>query len=366
MAVLFYKDTATAQGRALGERGLPGAKVQVLEKGRKLVLRFRQTPSSSLGSVIRDAGIDQSHLKYFSYGFRNYENVEYFPTDRIVFELKEGSKLSEVRALASDGVMFESKEYFRYAIAQNQGVDLIDLANRMYESNLVEYAHPDFMVKKRRLGDPLYDEQYYLNSTSGNLGTSDVDIDAPEAWNLTKGSSSVKVAVIDDGVESHEDLKDANGNSRVLTGHTPETGGNGRPVCGRCDVNGDGVAETIGHGMAVSGIIAATHNDTGVRGVAPKVKIVPVNIFTTGDDSPSDVAAGINWAWDEGGADILSNSWGYPPSADFDVIKTAIQDARTQGRSGKGYSRQATSPMAAKSWTRLFRQMSTASWVSEP
>lgn len=290
--------------------------------------------------MLRDAQVDRSNLKWFSYGFRNQADVEYLPTNRIVFELKEGRPLSEVRALVPDGVRFESAKYFRYVVAQSPGVDLLALANRIYESGLVEYAHPDFMVEKRRTADPLYSEQYYLNNTSSNLGTADVDIDAPEAWNLTKGSSQIRVAVIDDGVEAHEDLEDASGNSRVLNGYTPQTGGNGRPTWDQRP-DGRGGTETAGHGVASAGIVAASHNSVGVRGVAPNVKVVPINIFNGGvgnRETPSDIAAGINWAWDEGNADVLSNSWGYPGGrpTNFDVIVDAIQDARTQGRNGRG------------------------------
>ena len=38
-----------------------------------------------------------------------------------------------------------------------------------------------------------------------------------------KGSSNITVAVIDDGVEGHEDLRN------VLSGYTPRTNGNGSP-----------------------------------------------------------------------------------------------------------------------------------------
>ena len=290
--------------------------------------------------MLRDAQVDRSNLKWFSYGFRNQADIEYLPTNRIVFELQEGRPLSEVHALVPDGVRFESAKYFRYVVAQSPGVDLLALANRIYESGLVEYAHPDFMVEKRRTADPLYSEQYYLNNTISNLGTADVDIDAPEAWNLTTGSSQIRVAVIDDGVEAHEDLENASGDSRVISGYTPQTGGDGRPTWDQRP-DGRGGTETAGHGVASAGIVAASHNSVGVRGVAPNVKIVPINIFNGGVgniETPSEIAAGINWAWDEGNADVLSNSWGYPGGrpTNFDVIVDAIQDARTQGRNGRG------------------------------
>ena len=40
----------------------------------------------------------------------------------------------------------------------------------------------------------------------GYTGTNDADANVLEAWGITLGSSSITVAVIDDGVESHEDL----------------------------------------------------------------------------------------------------------------------------------------------------------------
>jgi len=158
---------------------------------------------------------------------------------------------------------------------------------------------------------------------SGVTGVNDMDCNALEAWDITTGSEDIIVAVIDDGLEAHEDLVDDNGVSRIIGGYTPSINGNGTP-------NSSGA-----HGVACAGSIAASHNNIGVMGVAPKVKLLSVNIFYGGESS-EDIANGITWA-KENGADVLSNSWGSSScAANFPNISFALADANENGRNGKG------------------------------
>lgn len=199
---------------------------------------------------------------------------------------------------------------------------LLELANRIYESGLVEYCHPNFIMEIEKFQDDLfYPDQYYLNNTGQFGGTPGIDINAPQAWAITTGLTDVRVAVLDDGVENHDDL-----NGRVVQGFSPMNAtGFGAPVTGS------------DHGQACAGIVGATQNNTeGISGVAPCVDIVPINIFI-GNESSADLAEAIDWAWDEGDSDVLSNSWGYTAQGTYhDNIAKAIGRARTQGRSGKG------------------------------
>lgn len=198
----------------------------------------------------------------------------------------------------------------------------MDIANELYESDQVVFSHPNFIAETSLLqNDPLYPDQYYLNNTGQFGGTAGIDINAPEAWALSVGLSNVRVAVLDDGVEDHEDLA-----GRVVQGFTPlDPNGFGTPV------------DQSWHGQAVAGIIGATsNNNIGIAGIAQCTEIIPINIFT-GNEEVNDIADGINWAWDDGQADVLSNSWSFDdPNAQFDVIDNAIEMARTEGRGGDG------------------------------
>jgi hypothetical protein len=47
-----------------------------------------------------------------------------------------------------------------------------------------------------------------LNNTGQSGGISGYDINTELAWDITTGSEEIIVAVIDDGVEEHEDFED--------------------------------------------------------------------------------------------------------------------------------------------------------------
>jgi len=148
--------------------------------------------------------------------------------------------------------------------------------------------------------DPLFSNQWALNNT-GSSGNNDADIDAPEGWDINKGSSSIIIAVLDEGVDiSHADLQ-----SKIVTPYDATDGDNNQTPN-----NWDG------HGTACAGIAAAvTDNSSGVSGVAQLCKIMPVRIaFSNYNNGPwitsnAIIEDAIRTAVDRG-ADVLSNSWG--------------------------------------------------------
>ena len=101
------------------------------------------------------------------------------------------------------------------------GLDALAMANFYQESGQVVYAEPNFSNLIQPLqapqpfftpNDPNFGNQWAMNNTGQTVngvaaGTNDADIDAVEAWNITTGSSSILIAIIDTAFDStHEDL----------------------------------------------------------------------------------------------------------------------------------------------------------------
>nr|WP_281719717.1 S8 family serine peptidase [Nitrosomonas nitrosa] len=157
--------------------------------------------------------------------------------------------------------------------------------------------------------DPLYSKQWSLSITGADI-----------AWQHTKGSEKVTIAILDEGVDtSHPDLAqkivspyDATDNDN---NQDPEKGDN--------------------HGTACAGIAAAaTDNKTGISGASWYAKIMPVRIATGAQEggwitSNEIIARGIRKAV-ERKASILSNSWGGGTASN--LINSAIDDAIKQRR----------------------------------
>ncbi|MEI9918462.1 MAG: S8 family serine peptidase [Bacteroidota bacterium] len=250
-------------------------------------------------------------------------------TDEISIKLKSRSSITYLEN--KYGIKFAREtSYGSYIFKTTDWSKTLDIANKIYENETaaVTWSHPNFLFKLQFHSDPLYTNQYYLNNTGQLGGTAGIDINAPEAWNSTKGCG-VRVAVIDQGVDAHEEF-----GARLLPGKT--VGSNdtqGAPISGGTEGN------SKNHGVACAGIIAAAHdNSLGIKGIAPNSYIVPVNISpdnnSQGFSSPEIIATAMEWAWNQGQAAVLSCSWGGGmPNQD---ISLAIEHARTSGRGGKG------------------------------
>lgn len=274
-------------------------------------------------------GITTSHLKAYSYVFLSEQQLKISPTNELLFRLKPERSMRDLDGIINSyQAEFVENIHGVYVYSLPKIDDVFLMANALHQTGNVSWVEPD-MYFNYGLTDPLYPEQFYLHNIGqtikGETGTLDIDIDADKVWAIATGVG-IKVAVLDDGVEAHEDLQRADGSSKVLSGFTPN-----------CIIDCDGRPLPDGyHGQPCAGIIAATHNNIGIKGIAPDCEIIPIRVFKKGGVGKSNksFAKAIGVAWSDLGADIMSCSFGDHMFSN--IMKDAFDIARSQGRNGKG------------------------------
>jgi subtilisin family serine protease len=179
----------------------------------------------------------------------------------------------------------------------------------------VEYAEPNFKVYPTAYRDePYFDQLWGLHNTGQNGGIPDVDINGPEASDITRGDPNLVAAVIDNGVDfTHPDLAD-----RAWTnpGEVPnnrvddDTNGYIDDVNGWDFYHNDATVHDLDrHGTHVAGTIAASVNGEGVVGVAPNVEVMALKFLGPRGGTISNAIKAIEYAKSED-AKISNNSWG--------------------------------------------------------
>lgn len=212
-----------------------------------------------------------------------------------------------------------------------------DPCAELMKAQIVKFCEPDYIVQASvTSNDPQYSQQWGLNQST------DVDIDAPQAWEITHGTSSsdVVVAVIDTGIAyNHPDLA-ANiwNNPNEIPNNGIDDDGNGYidDIHGVNTISGFGnPLDDNGHGTHVSGIIGAVGNNSlGVVGVNWNVKILGAKFLDSdGSGSLSDGIEAIDYIIDlkNTGVNVrvINASWG--SGANSQNLRAAIARARDAG-----------------------------------
>ena len=209
------------------------------------------------------------------------------------------------------------------------GFDPAEAARELRASGLVRAAVPDVKIRLHVLpNDPDLPSQWYVNDSGG------AGVGLPAAWDVEKGSPSVRIGIMDTGVDpGHPDLA-----SKIWT-NPGEVAGNGIDDDGNGYIDdvhgwdfgdGDNDAEPeaapdsaasgvdVGfHGTFVAGIAAAaTDNAEGIAGAAWNCSIVPLKV--------ADAAGDITLA-------AMTEAFGYATAMHLEVLNVSLGAAGDPG-----------------------------------
>ena len=269
-----------------------------------------------------------------------------FVTNRLIVQFKPTTTAEQIQTLnAQQGVCiveplgYGENGYVLELLEGRTPRSVVEVANLYYESGLTEFAHPDFIrnrewrnrptsvmqgatiaetrkeaIAEKGAGDRAanyLDQQWHLTTAR-----------VTDAWSITKGSPSITVAILDDGV----DITHTEFSSKVIKQFNFETN----------TTNANPQNASDNHGTACAGVAVAA----GVKafGVAPGCNLMAVktpNLLGVADE-----ARMFQWAADNG-ADVISCSWGPEDGTGAmdplpDNVRLAIHYCVTQGRSGRG------------------------------
>lgn len=337
-AFVFDHDTYAA-GVAMFREALPDAEIW-------------ETPDHHLVTVI---GVDHAWLTWaFEHpdvrevipGFRDVEGRAAVHHGQFIVRIAPEAGLSPVKFLEDAGFTYVAPalaDAHGYLVRFNGSLDDAFAAVTLLDHHKdVLSAEPDLIRFYRAMDlgpDPLFAQQWHLESTGQSGALLSASVRAVEAWRLEVGDPEILIAINDDGVDfEHEDLVTHMADPVLLNG-TLESA-----LQNNC----------CSHGTAVAGVAAATGgNGIGVRGVCPSCGIIPMFAQIVGFGANDSTVAGSFRAATDAGASVINNSWGMSTGSPIHTggsmfgggggqagmpgsVQSALTYADEEGRDGKG------------------------------
>lgn len=208
------------------------------------------------------------------------------------------------------------------------------------QSPTVESFSPDRSLHIEAIpNDSSFTSLWGLHNTGQSGGVIDADIDAPEAWDITTGSSSIVVAVIDTGIDyNHPDLLDNIWTNPWEVANGVDDDGNGfiDDLHGWDFYNNDNnPLDDNNHGTHCAGTIGGVgNNNLGVAGVNWDVSLMAMKFLgASGNGSDSGAISSLNYVamMRERGVDVRATSNSYGGGGFNSSFRDAITANRDAG-----------------------------------
>lgn len=280
-------------------------------------------------SAVRSAGFQA--VAHHAYRPKDSQGTVYYLTNKIIVRFKPEAQAADIDALLDRHALKLLKSYehrpntYLVQVTNTSGENPLKVSNRLADDPLVESAEPNLInrfLPAWRPTDSHFQRQWHLEATDGPQLLALASVRAPAAWDVTRGSRSVVVAVMDDGFDL--DHPDFQGIGKIVQPRD-YSDDDGSPLPGSDDY----------HGTPCAGVAIAESNGNGVVGLAPDCAFMPVRFpLNVEDNALIEIFSEVGRY-----ARVISCSWGPPPvdaGLAQDVRDCLSQLAATGGPDGRG------------------------------
>lgn len=252
---------------------------------------------------------------------KNYskKNKKYKGTDFLDVEIE---KIEDLTQCTDYGDLTDDKS-FRQILCltlKNKGKEnVVNAIKKLEKLPMVQCVEPNYILK---MDSSVFDVsssniQPMASSNDAYYQYSHVSIKSSDAWNFTTGISSIKVGVVDTGINvDHEDLYE-NMDVSLCRNFTDDGLGN--------------VSYIDSHGTHVAGIVGAVgNNEKGISGICWDVTLISLRIFKKDPNDSTKVITTFKWIADainyakNNGIPIINCSFSGP--GDDSTVKNAINN----------------------------------------
>ncbi|MDJ0779777.1 MAG: S8 family serine peptidase [Gammaproteobacteria bacterium] len=376
---LVSRENVTEKDIVDSSAGLKPESIDLIEQGIQIVIFDQALSRKTLHALSRVlSGLDKVRMAGLVL-FQENSNTPILLNDMLIVGFKKDLDRSSVEAFArANGIEIVTSDklvprQWLFRLDDFSDRDVLDVIQDILIKNraIVEFAIPNYAISivshQSWSSDPLlFSQQWHHHNYGQGGGTFDADADTDDAWSLTPGDSDVVIAVMDKGfdiehpalapnlwVNEGEQGSDSSGANKATNncdddqnGYDDDLHGFNFSECfflGECPTNNTagtancpdttndfGSISDSRHGTAVAGVaVARPVNGNGVSGSCPQCSLMLIQVSSFA----------LQWSLGEAigyagkmGADILNNSWGYPPEADVpDNVVNAVNTVVNHG-----------------------------------
>ncbi|MDX2303832.1 MAG: S8 family serine peptidase [Microscillaceae bacterium] len=236
-----------------------------------------------------------------------------FDADNFIFNYKKADKIGEKT----------KKLALIYFLDIDPTIDLEQAINLLRNDPAVEYAEPVYTnyAPQITLNDPLAatSQQYHLTQ-----------IKAFEAWDIQRGSPTMKIGIIDNGCTVTNNDLNANYQAPVFINSSTDLLNDLSGATTNNIFDADNNVTGGSHGQSVALCAAAVpNNNVGTAGTGFSCKFLPVKVAPTDNlNNYIDGYAGVLYAAKQG-CQVINMSWGrkgFPSDFDLDVLRTVYEE----------------------------------------